>query len=390
VSYCFASTNKGLEKLLIEEIKQLGATEILETTAGAQFEADELTIMKINLLSRFASRVMLQVGFGSYRDCDDIYKIAHKIKWEEWFSHKHSIKVATNAIHSPLKSLDFVTLKVKDAICDSFVDKVNFRPDVDKFNPDIKIYNFLTNDTITIYVDTSGEALFKRGYRQNKLEAPLKENLAAGLIALSNWTPEIALFDPMCGSGTILIEAISKGLNIAPGLNRSFGFEKLQMFDLTKWESLKLEAKNAINLNVALKIYANDIDRNAIQILKDNLKYLKIDGIENLIQFHNMDFLDVNAPEATGILITNPPYGIRLEEQDDLASLYPKIATHLKNNYSGWDCFFLTADLRMPKLMRLNTSRKTPIFNGPLECRLFEFKMVSGSNRIIKSNDKSV
>jgi putative N6-adenine-specific DNA methylase len=375
---CFATTNKGLESLLKTEIESLGAESCVVVNAGAQFQADLNTIMKINLHSRLASRVMLQVAFGGYRYEDDIYNICHKIKWHEWFHVGNSLKVTTTAINSPLKSLEFITLKVKDAICDYFMDMVDARPNVNKQTPDVRIYNFLTKDTVTIYLDTSGDALFKRGYRQNHLEAPIKENLAAGLIKLSNWQSHMPFYDPMCGSGTIVMEAISMGLNIAPGLNRCFGFEKLEHFDLNQFKQLKEQAESAINYNTPLKIYANDINHRAINIMRDNLAIAKL---TKYVKISSGDFLQQAAPEDNGILLCNPPYGIRLEEQEKLAEFYPLLGHHLKRNFAGWDCYFVSSDMRLPKLIRLKVNRKIPLYNGALDCRLFEFKMVAGSNR---------
>ncbi|MFN8771171.1 MAG: class I SAM-dependent RNA methyltransferase [Neisseriaceae bacterium] len=390
----FATTNKGLEQLLANELEELGANNVKITNAGAQFSANFENIIKFNLHSRFASRVMVQVGHSKYDNEEDIYNLANQINWQNWFDVNDTIKVNTTAINSPLKSLDFITLKVKDAICDKFMTKTNQRPNIDKSNPNIRIYNFLTKDTITIYIDTSGEGLFKRGYRQNKLEAPLKENLAAGLIALTNWEPKISFLDPMCGSGTIIIEAISKALNIAPGLNRNFAFEKIKLFDSNTWNSLKLDAIKRININTEIKIYGNDISQKAITITRENLNFFAQQLINLLpnnsesikiifenIQLDSKNILELNAPDNKGVMLTNPPYGKRLDEQEHLAKMYPNLASHLKNNYTNWNCYFLTSDLQMPKLMRLKPSKKSPIFNGALDCRLFEFKMVSGSNR---------
>jgi len=378
VYQCFATTARGLEQLLADELTSFGASKLNTVNAGIQFTASLETIMKANLHSRIASRIMIQVGFGGYRNEEDIYNVAKNIKWDEWLHVGNSIKVSTTAIRSPLKSLEFITLKVKDAICDYFVSKVDARPDVNKQRPDVRIYNFLTEDTITIYLDTSGEALFKRGYRENKLEAPLKENLAAGIIQLANWHPDITLYDPMCGSGTIAIEAISYGLNIAPGLNRSFGFENLEKFDLTLFKELKTKAKQAINYDQKLKIYASDINRRAASVAEDNFKTA---GFSKYVKLDYGDFLSKYPPDSTGMLITNPPYGVRLDEQEQLAEFYPKLGDNLKKRFSNWDCYFLTSDLALAKLIHLKPSRKIPVFNGALECRLFEFKMVKGSNR---------
>ncbi len=375
---CFATISRGLENLLVNELQALGANNINPVKAGALFDANLDTIMQINLKSRLASRVLIQVAFGNYQNENDIYDITQTVKWDNWFNHYNKIKVSTSAINSPLKSLEFITLKVKDSICDYFMAKYNSRPDVNKYSPDMRIYNFLTNNTATIYLDTSGEALFKRGYRQNKLEAPIKENLAAAIIQLTNWNWQTPFYDPMCGSGTIAIEAVSIGLNIAPGLNRKFAFENFNHFEKNIWQEQKNVAKNAIDYSRKLQIYASDIDNNAIAIAKDNTSTIKFN---NYIKFESGDFINKKAPATSGIILTNPPYGIRLEEQHHLAEFYPKLATHLKNNYANWLCYFFTADFRLPKLMRLKPSLKTPLFNGALECRLFEFKIVKGSNR---------
>lgn len=375
---CFASTNRGLEELFADELRSLGVFEVEILKSGVKFQATLKLIMQINLQSRLGSRVMIELGHGYYNNEKDIYDIAYNISWHDYFSHESTIKVDTNAIASPLKSIEFINLKVKDALCDKFVAFNNERPNVSKINPDMRIYNFLTANTVTIYLDTSGESLFKRGYREHKLEAPLKENLAAGIIALSNWTVDKTFFDPMCGSGTLAIEAICKGLNIAPGLKRKFAFEKLQIFNKQMWQDIKEDAKSKINYSEKLDVYVSDIDNNAIEALKENCQ--KID-ILKYIKYKRINFLDCDAPNNTGVMVTNPPYGIRLDELETMAHMYPLYARHLKQKFTNWNCYFLTADLRMPKLMRLKPNRKIPLYNGALECRLYEFKMVSGSNR---------
>lgn len=371
---CFATTSKGLEDLLATELASFGAVEIVTANAGVQFKAYMSTIMKANLHSRLASRIMLQVAFNGYRNEKDIYNIVSKVNWSEWFNVTSTIKVATNAIRCPLKSLDFVTLTVKDAICDSFVNIAGSRPSVGKIDPDIRIYNFLTESTVTVYLDTSGEGLFKRGYRQDKLDAPIKENLAAGLIQLANWDYNTPFYDPMCGSGTIVAEAVSLGLNLAPGLNRHFAFEKFINFRPAEWQELKHQAKIAVKHERKLKIYASDVNTKAIQITKNNFEQL---GILDYIKFDTGDFLTKEAPETSGTLVTNPPYGIRQEEEDELTLFYPKLGDHLKSCYANWNCYFFTADLRLAKLIRLKPSKRTVLYNGSLECRLFEFKMVA-------------
>lgn len=375
---CFATTSRGLETLLAQEIIDLGGSSTHTVNGGVSFNATFNMVCNINLKSRLASRVLIKLKQERYETEEDIYAIAKSIAWDEWFSHDMTIKVSTSAIKCPLRSLEFISLKTKDAICDYYMDTYQNRPDVDKHNPDIRILNFLNEDEYTIYIDTSGETLFKRGYRENKLEAPLKENIASALVLLSQWKREEALFDPMCGSGTIVIEALMMALNIAPGLYRKFAFEKFNNFYQRDFDSLRHQAKLDIDKSFKPKIYANDIDSRAVKQALHNLSTMKLG---EYIEFMNEDFLNVPAVTNSGVMITNPPYGIRLEELAALDELYPQIAKHLKNNYANWRCYILTADLRMPKLMRLKPSKKTPLFNGSLDCRLFEFIMVSGSNR---------
>lgn len=375
---CFASTSRGLEEILASEVRGFGVSDVAITRSGIKFQANLAQIMEVNLQSRIASRVMIELAYGEYHNEADIYDLAYKVSWDKWFSHNETIKVDTSAISSPLNSLSFVNLKVKDAICDKFVAIDNARPDVDKNIPDMRIYNFLTTNTVTIYLDTTGESLFKRGYRGHKLEAPLKENLASGLIKLSSWDHNQTFFDPMCGSGTIVIEAVSMALNMAPGVNRHFAFEKFKNHDKSAYKELKTKAKDLVFRDRKLDIYARDIDNEAIKILEDNCRNL---DILKHINYKRANFLEHEAPNNSGVLVTNPPYGIRLEEAEVMADMYPLYASHLKKNFSNWNCHFFTADLRMPKLMRLKPSRKIPLYNGALECRLFEFKMVSGSNR---------
>jgi putative N6-adenine-specific DNA methylase len=392
--HAFATTNRGLEQLLIQELQEFKVQDIQLNNAGVRFTTDLDTIMALNLQSNYSSRILLEIVTDNYTSEQDIYDLCYQINWHDYFNVEQTIKVKTTMINSPLNSLNFVNLKIKDAICDRFVADVGSRPSVNKLLPDIRIYSFLTQDKATIYIDTSGDSLFKRGYRQDKLTAPLKENLACGLIKLSNWQSNLPLLDPMCGSGTIIIEALRIALKVAPGLSRKFAFEHIKIFNQQQWRQIKNNAIEKINLNQPLHLYANDIDGCAISIAKHNLDLFQRqvinllpsneDEINQLFQcvtFTTNDMLNLPAPTSIGVLIANLPYGVRIEDAHKLAQFYPLLAKHLKNSYANWNTYFLTSDLQMPKLMRLKPSKKTPLFNGPLECRLFEIKMVAGSNR---------
>lgn len=374
----FATCPRGLESVLADELAVIGAANISATDGGISFAGDMPLAWRTNLESRVATRVLWRVGQASYRSEDDIYKAALALPWPNWFEVSRTIMVKVTAVKSPLKSLEFITLRIKDAICDKFRSVGGTRPSIDTREPDVRIHAYLTATECQFYVDTSGAALFQRGNRKSSVEAPLRENLAAGILKLTGWAPGTPLLDPMCGSGTFLIEAALMALDIAPGINRGFAFERLKNFDAAAWQAIKAEARRRIKPAVPAQIYGSDSDMRAIRAARQNLEAA---GFSDVVQVRQADILDTEAPAPQGVLLCNPPYGVRIGEQERLAELYPQLAASLKRNFAGWNAFLLTSDTRMPKLMRLAPSRKTPLFNGPLECRLYEFKMVAGSNR---------
>jgi putative N6-adenine-specific DNA methylase len=277
-----------------------------------------------------------------------------------------------------LKSLDFVTLRVKDAACDAFRAARGARPDVDTESPDVRIHVFLTRDEATFYLDTSGAALFRRGWRARAGEAPLRENLAAGILKLTGWAAPTPLYDPMCGAGTFLVEAAMMALDAAPGLNRPFGFEKLANFDAKSWQALQERARARRKASAQLPIYGSDKSGTALGLARENLAAA---GLADAVALKQMDVLDGGPPADSGIMVMNPPYGERLGDDAELAAFYPKLGDALKQRYAGWTAHILTADLRLARLIGLKASRRTPLFNGALECRLFEYRMISGSLR---------
>jgi len=289
--------------------------------------------------------------------------------------------VDLSAIRSPLKSLDFTTLRIKDAICDKFRAVCNARPNVDTRNPDIRIHAHLDASTITLYLDTSGEPLFKRGWRTETGEAPLRENLAAGILRLGGWSPETPLLDPMCGSGTFLIEAAQIALGIAPGINRSFAFEKLKNFEKRTWRELRESSIAQQKPPRRLEIFGSDLYGRALKDARENLVRT---GLEACVQLKQANVLETPAPAPEGVLVTNPPYGVRSGQLDELTEFYPKLGDVLKQRFAAWRAYLFTADLRLPKLIGLTASRRVPLYNGALECRLYEFKMVKGSNRPVR------
>ena len=374
----FATCPRGLEALLEGELKQAGAKEIKLTDGGVGFAGDLHVCYAANLHSRIATRILMQVGFGKYATEDDLYQAAYQINWPNWFDVKHDFMVKVTGVKCPLKSLDFATLRIKDAVCDKFRQVVDSRPYIDTKTPAVRIHAYLTADAYVYYIDTSGDALYMRGNRKATIEAPLRENLAAGILHLSGWQLGQPLLDPMCGSGTFLLEAAMISLNIAPGLHRNFGFEKLKNYESDTWKKVKNVALKNVKPVSFQKIYGSDSDLRAVRIAKQNLEAA---GFLAAVQLSQTNIVEVIPPADQGVLVANPPYGVRIGEDEELAVLYPKIGEALKRKFASWNTYFLTNDLRMPKLMRLTPSKRTPLYNGPLECRLFEIKMVAGSNR---------
>lgn len=379
----FATCPRGLESLLADELRRLGAAQVHAVGGGVEFTGDFLLCYRVNLESRIASRVLWQVGRAPYRNEDDIYRICSALDWTAWFDAGRTIRVDVSATQCPLTSLNFITLKIKDAVCDHIRRLSGRRPSVNTREPDVSIQAHLTPRDVTIYLDTTGEPLFKRGRRRSAGEAPLRENLAAGILRLSGWTPPIPLLDPMCGSATIVIEAICMALQIAPGSGRGFAFEKLKNFDGGIWRELLRQAAARQRPKTQLPIYASDLSADALKAARANLLAA---GLERVVDLKRANVLEISAPAEAGILVTNPPYGVRLGEQQQLAEFYPKLGDVLKKRFGGWSAYLLSADMRLPKLIRLAASKRTPLYNGALDCRLFEYKMVEGGMRK-KKND---
>lgn len=374
----FASCPRGLEALLDKELSELGAQDVRATEGGVAFSGDWPLCYRANLGSRIASRILWRVAAGDYRNEQDIYDAVYALPWNKWFDVGRTIRVSVTAIKCPLKSLEFITLKIKDAVCDKFRKLANERPSVDTHTPDMRIHAFLEQSRMTLYLDTSGEPLFKRGVRLHTNIAPIRENLASGILKLAGWKPGTPLLDPMCGSGTFLIEAALMSLNIAPGIGRNFAFEKLRNFDDATWQPIRDEAQ-AVQLPVTeLPIFGSDLYGDALKAAHRNLDEA---GIRQAVELKQANVLEISAPADHGILVANLPYGERMGELEELEELYPKLGDMLKKKFGGWNAYLFTSDLRLPKLIRLSASRRIPLYNGAIECRLFEYRMITGSNR---------
>ena len=378
----FAPCPRGLEGALATELGALGAGEIAPTDGGVAFAGPLDLAYRANLESRLASRVLWRIGSGAYRDERDVYALAFNLDWPRWFRADRTLRVDVAATRSPLKSLEFATLRIKDAICDRHRAGSGKRPSVNKDHPDVRVHAYLTADHATFYLDTSGTPLFKRGYRRDFAEAPLRENLAAGLLRLAGWKPGTPLLDPLCGSGTIVIEAALMALDIAPGLKRTFGFQKLAWYDGPTWQRIKQAAQRRMKPVAPAAIYASD---DAAPETERCVANLATAGVAAAVAVERASVLTRAAPAPTGVIVTNPPYGVRLADAAELAAFYPQLGDALKQRFAGWTAFLLSGDPRLPKLIGLKAGRRTPLYNGALECRLYEYRLVAGSARTTRA-----
>ncbi len=388
----------GVEDFLATEVQAITTSAHDQRTrkmrGGVMVDGSWRDAMQLNLRSRLAQRVLVQLYHGEYRNERDLYEAASRVAWEIWFTPRETFKIEITAQHSPLTSLNFAALKIKDAVADRFRAKTSVRPDVNTQWPDVRIHAHLTTDTVTLYMDTSGEPLFKRGWREDKGDAPLKETLAAAMIAASGWDARTPLYDPCCGSGTIVIEAAQIACNIAPGALRRFAFEKLLPFQRHVWTAL-LEQAQAAQHAPTTDVFGSDVAHRMVDFAQRNAQRA---GVAHAVNLRGGDALQRRPPAPAGVMLVNPPYGERIAvagvagtparsagreaaQTDDGGDFFPQLATHWKKHYAGWTAWVLTPDLKLPSRMRLKESRRVPMWNGPIECRLFRFDMVAGSAR---------
>jgi putative N6-adenine-specific DNA methylase len=385
-----------VEAYLAEEVARIcgdAAKDLRTARGGVQLTAGWPEVMRLNLHSRLSQRVLVQLLHGPYRGEDDIYAAAASVPWEEWFTPRESFKIEITAHQSPLKSLNFAALRVKDAVADRFRERGGVRPDVDTQWPAVRVFAHLDAETVTLYIDSSGEPLFKRGWREDKGEAPLKETLAAAMIVASGWDAATPLYDPCCGSGTIAIEAAQVACNIAPGLLRRFGFERLRPHSRADWAALKQEADDARRAPTA-PIFGSDVAFRMVDFAQRNAERA---GVAHAVQLRGGDALQRMPPsDVPGLILMNPPYGERIEaggiagrgrggreqaQMENAGDFFAQLASHWKKNYAGWTAWVLSPDAKLPGRMRLKETRRVPMWNGPIECRLFRFDMVAGSAR---------
>ena len=402
--FLFVTCAQGSEELLAQEcVRICGERAGVEPgRGGVMVDATVEHAMRLNLWSRIAQRVLWPIADQGYRDEHDLYELARRVPWADWITPDETLRVDVTAQRSPLQSLNFAALRVKDAVCDVMRDAAGARPSVDTRRPDLAISLHVDPEHAWLAIDLSGEALFKRGWREQQGEAPLKETLAATLLAAAGWTGSAAgggLFDPCCGAGTIAIEAAQLACNVAPGITRRFAFERLRPFreHADAWGRMQVEARAGV-VHPEAPIWAGDVSFRMTDFATRNAERA---GVARAIEFKTADALQRMPPAASGNIVMNPPYGERIEAKGrgsrgvagresavvesmpdaGAGEFFAQLASHWKRNYSGWTAWVLSPDMKLPSSMRLKESRRVPMWNGPIECRLFRFDMVAGSAR---------
>ncbi len=402
----------GVESLLEAEVlRLLPGVPVEARRGGVALAGNPREVLLLNLESRLAQRVLIEVAHGEYRDENDLYALARSVDWGDWITPQQTLRVDSTAQKSPLKSLNFAALRVKDAVCDQLREATGERPSVDVARPDLTLVLHVGPEHAQVYVDSSGESLFKRGWRSDTGDAPLKETLAAAMLAAAGWHGTAAtggaLHDPCCGSGTIAVEAAQIACGMAAGMQRRFACERLLPFTSVEMRAemqrLRSHAKERVRAP-EVPIFASDLSFRMVDFARRNAERA---GVAHAIQFNGGDALERPAPslpaDLPGTLMLNPPYGERIEvggkarardgvptrdsaeDRSTPSDFFARLATHWKKAYTGhpagWTAWILSPDMRLPSAMRLKESRRVPLWNGPIECRLFRFELVAGSAR---------
>ncbi len=367
-----AKTFHGLEEVLANELKHLGAKDLKILRRAVGFVGNKKLMYKANLHVRTATRILKPIHTFKACDTDELYRAIQKIDWTQYITSKNTIAIDNTVYSEDFKHSKFVTYKAKDAIVDQFFNATGERPSVRLVNPDLRINLHIDHNTCTVSLDSSGESLHKRGYRIEETTAPLNEVLAAGLILLSGWDKKSNFIDPMCGSGTILIEAALIAYNIPPGLYRNeFSFQKWKDFDPKLWSELYNED---VEKDFNAEIIGADISAKAIEIAEKNIRNA---GLKRKITLNLTALQQFETPPEKGLLITNPPYGERLKIKD-MQALYEMIGERLKHNFTGYDAWILSHKKEGFDSIGLRPSKKINLYNGALECQFRKYEMFKG------------
>jgi putative N6-adenine-specific DNA methylase len=369
----FATVAKGLEAIAALELESLGAKNVKTTFTGVSFKGDRELLYKVNLWSRTIFRVLQPIKTIEASNPEQLYQQVQTINWQDYLTPDNTLAVNCTGKNQKLNHTHFNALQIKNAIIDQQRQQTGQRSSIDVNKPDILINGHIYQNQCTLSLDSSGDSLHRRGYRPAMGVAPLKETLAAALLLIAQWEPTIPFLDPLCGSGTLPLEAAMKGLNIAPGLYRQqFAFQTWSDFDDKLWQKVLKEAKESQLSELSIPIVGGEANREIIQQARHNAKLC---GVGDKIQLLKQELAQIEPPADSGIIITNPPYGKRIGEVAELASLYKLLGDVLKQRFKGWKAYILTGNKELAKKIGLRASRRIPVYNGSLPCTLLEYEL---------------
>ena len=369
----FATVARGLETIAAQELEELGAKEVSPDFAGVYFQGDKALLYRVNLWARTIFRVLVPIAQVKSYNAQQLYRSVQKLDWTKYIQHDMSIAVNCTGKNNHLNHTHFTALQIKNAIVDWQRNKYGKRSHVDVENPDVLINAHIHKNQCILSLDSSGSSLHRRGYRPAMGIAPLKETLAAALITMSEWTPDLPFLDPLCGSGTLAIESALKALNIAPGLYRQrFGFQTWLDFEHSLWQQIRQEAKESQLSQLSVPIIGSDRDLDVIEQAKVNAQNC---GLEQQVKFYQRELSQIEPPADRGIIICNPPYGQRIGNTEELAALYKLLGDIFKQRFTGWTAYVLTGNKELAKKIGLRTSRRLPVYNGSLPCTLLKYEL---------------
>ncbi len=370
---------KGITPFLKEELISLGFPIISESVAGIETEGTMDDTLRLNLLLRTGHRVLFLLRQFRAENADDLYKEGWEIEWEEYIAGNGYYSVSSSVDNPTITTPLFANLKLKDAIADRIRKKSGQRPDSGPEKNRTVVNLYWKDNDCSIYLDTSGEPLSKRNYRKIPMNAPMQETLAAAVIRAAAWNGTGHFINPMCGSGTLAIEAALAGLNRASGILRyNFGFMHLKGYNESLWKDLRTQAKKEAKKELDCRIIATDISRDAVDAARNNAATA---GVEHLIEFDVCDYSDTLIPEGSGIVILNPGYGKRMDKEKELESVYKEIGDFFKQKCKGYTGYIFTGNLDLAKKVGLKAKRRVQFFNGPIDCRLLEYVLYEGSRK---------
>jgi putative N6-adenine-specific DNA methylase len=369
----FATVARGLEAIAAQELDCLGATDVQPQFTGVEFRGDRALLYRVNLWARTIFRVLMPIAEIPAANAKQLYQAVRELAWEEYLSPDDTLAVNCTGSNRQLNHTHFTALQIKNAIVDRQRDRHGRRSSVDPSDPDLLINAHIYQNTCTLSLDSSGTSLHRRGYRPAMGLAPLKETLAAALLEMAEWQPNVPLLDPLCGSGTIVIEAGLQALQIAPGLFRDrFAFESWPDFDANLWRELLKEAQSRQLKEFPAPIWGRDRDPDILAQALDNARNC---GLNRHLQFSVGELAEVEAPGDRGIILCNPPYGKRVGEVEELGGLYKLLGDIFKQRFTGWTAYILTGNKELAKKVGLRASRRFPVYNGALACTLLKYEL---------------